>query len=79
MKIKSLRAFQIHIPFKLSFSHAHLKRKSSQNIIVETVLDSGIKGYGESLPRDYVTGETPEGVLKAYEKLDLDRLFREVL
>jgi L-alanine-DL-glutamate epimerase-like enolase superfamily enzyme len=76
MKIKSLRAFQIHIPFKMSFSHAHLKRKSSQNIIVETVLDSGVKGYGESLPRDYVTGETPEGVLKVYEKLDLDSLSR---
>jgi len=74
MKIKSLRAFQLHLPFRFSFTHAHLRRTSSQNIIVETTLDSGIKGYGESLPRDYVTGETPEKVLAIYEKLDLNDL-----
>ncbi len=77
MKIKSLRAFQLHLPFRFSFTHAHLKRSSSQNIIVETTLDSGIKGYGESLPRDYVTGETPEKVLAIYEKLSLDELSQD--
>jgi muconate cycloisomerase len=77
MKIKGLRAFQIEIPFKFSFSHAHLKRRSSRNIIVETTLDSGVTGYGESLPRDYVTGETAERVLRVYEDLDLDELARD--
>jgi len=74
MKIKSFRAFKLHVPFRFSFSHAHLKRHSSQNIIVETLLESGIKGYGESLPREYVTGESPEKVLQAYEKLHLEDL-----
>jgi len=74
MKIKSLRAFKLHVPFRFSFSHAHLKRNSSQNVIVETILESGLKGYGESLPREYVTGETPEKVLQVYEKLHLEDL-----
>jgi L-alanine-DL-glutamate epimerase-like enolase superfamily enzyme len=77
MRIKNLRAFQLHLPFRFSFTHAHIKRKSSQNIIVETVLDSGTKGYGESLPRDYVTGETAETVLKVYEGLNLNDLSRD--
>ena len=77
MRIKNLKAFQIDLPFRFSFSHAHLKRKSSKNIIVETTLESGVKGYGESLPRDYVTGETAEKVLKCYESLNLDDLARD--
>ncbi len=74
MKIKSLRAFPIQLPFRFSFTHAHLKRKVTHSIIVETTLDSGVKGYGESLPRDYVTGETTQKVLSSYENLNLDDL-----
>jgi len=77
MQIKNLRAFQLHLPFRFSFTHAHVRRKSSQNIIVETTLSSGTKGYGESLPRDYVTGETAEAVLKVYETLNLDDLAQD--
>ena len=69
MKIASLRAFRVQIPFKKKFKHSLRERSSTDNIIIEMRLKDGTVGYGEGLPRDYVTGETPEGVLAALEQL----------
>lgn len=70
MKIRSLETFNITLPFRISFGHALASRDESKNLIVKITLDNGICGYGEGVPRDYVTGETlacaEENVLLKY-------------
>lgn len=60
MKIRSLETFKITLPFRFSFGHSLASRSLSQNLLVKVVLDDGTVGWGEGVPRDYVTGETIE-------------------
>lgn len=48
------------IPFHLSFKHASAERNRTSSLWVEVHTGDGIIGYGESCPRPYVTGESPE-------------------
>ncbi len=57
-KVKAIELFIVELPFKKAFSHALYTRTSSDSIFVKVCLEDGITGYGESLPRKYVTGET---------------------
>ena len=61
------RILHVSIPFKNSFSHALKTRTESGSIFLSLRLEDGTVGYGESLPREYVTGETPESVIYALE------------
>ncbi len=58
MKIRSLETFKITLPFRFSFGHSLASRAESSNLIVKITLNDGCTGYGEGIPRDYVTGET---------------------
>lgn len=61
-----IRAFELHpicIPFKTSFTHARYQRRETRAVIVVLRSAEGEVGFGEILPRDYVTGETLEGAL----------------
>ncbi|HLE12724.1 MAG: hypothetical protein A2504_09770 [Bdellovibrionales bacterium RIFOXYD12_FULL_39_22] len=62
MKIKSLKLRQTNIPFVLVFKHALKSRSEVDGLIVELETENNIVGYGEALPREYVTGETTESV-----------------
>ena len=62
MKIKQCRLRLLHIPFVVVVKHSTKTRSDVETILVEVELESGIIGYGESLPRDYVTGETIQSV-----------------
>jgi len=53
------------LPFRFSFGHALAERKESTNVFVRLRLEDGTVGYGEGVPREYVTGETVEGALEA--------------
>ena len=53
------------LPFRLSFGHALAARRSTDNVYVRVTLDDGSVGFGEGVPRDYVTGETVEGAVTA--------------
>lgn len=68
MKIVDITASAVRLPFRFSFGHSLASRNNSSNVIVRVELksDSGKRliGYGESVPRDYVTGETVEGALR---------------
>jgi L-alanine-DL-glutamate epimerase-like enolase superfamily enzyme len=55
--IEAIRADSLAIPFKQSFRHASAARASTQTIWV-TASGSGVIGYGEGCPREYVTGES---------------------
>jgi L-alanine-DL-glutamate epimerase-like enolase superfamily enzyme len=63
MKITSARVYTLEIPFKQSFSHHLHTRHHSDSIVVEIVMDTGVRGFGEGVPRPYVTGETRHGCM----------------
>lgn len=86
-RIVQLRAFHVRIPFWRTVTHASHSRTSSENVVVECRLDNGVVGYGEGVPRDYVTGETIDismSLLRnvqwdASELVDSFRSFQEVV
>ncbi|HQR06340.1 MAG TPA: dipeptide epimerase [Gemmatales bacterium] len=61
--LKKLIARHIRLPLKKPVKHASHERHETANLVVEYHLDNGIVGYGEGVPRDYVTGETVESGL----------------
>lgn len=72
MKIIAARVYPLNIPFNEIFSHHLASRSASDTLVVELVTDSGVCGYGETLPRPYVTGENREETLAVLrEKLPL--------
>jgi muconate cycloisomerase len=58
VRIERLEIWDVLIPFRFSFGHALASRASSRNVIVAVRLEDGSVGYGEGVPREYVTGET---------------------
>ena len=56
-KVTELRLFAVDLPFKTAFRHAAAARTSSESLYLRVRLDSGAEGWGESLPRVYVSGE----------------------
>lgn len=63
MKILRVDASVIRLPFRFSFGHSIAARAYSDNLIVQIELEDGSTGYGEGIPREYVTGETIDGAL----------------
>ena len=62
VSIKKIEVLEVELPFKKAFQHALGKRQTSGSVFVKLHLDDGIVGFGEALPREYVTGETTESV-----------------
>lgn len=63
MRLSRLEVLEVRLPFRLSFGHARASRRSSTNVMVRAQTDEGVTGFGECVPRDYVTGETPAGAV----------------
>ena len=63
MKIKTCRIHQIAIPFTIPFKHSLAETASVRSLVFEVELQSGIRGYGECVPRSFVTGETVGSVM----------------
>jgi L-alanine-DL-glutamate epimerase-like enolase superfamily enzyme len=63
MRITRLEAFRIKIPFKRKYVHAEAEREEGENVIVRVTSDGSITGVGETIPREYLTGETPASVM----------------
>ena len=66
MKVRAIHLYHVRVPFRMTFRHAKAERTSSDNVVVSADLVSGERGFGESVPRDYVTGET---IVSAIESL----------
>jgi muconate cycloisomerase len=65
--VPSIESFEVHavdLPFKNPFKHSAAERSSSTSIFVECRTDAGARGFGECLPRPYVTGEERDGALR---------------
>jgi len=61
--VKRMDVFRVHIPFKVRFRHSRAEHRHTENIVVRLTLADGTQGYGECVPRAYVTSETPESVM----------------
>lgn len=73
-KIVGFTIHSLEVPFRKPFKHAAAERHSSESLYLECRLDSGESGFGEALPRDYVTGETRDGAVELLRDEILPRL-----
>lgn len=68
VKIVQLDTYRIAIPMR-SFEHAAASRDVAEGIVVRADFSDGSSGWGECLPRSYVTGETLETVVADLEEV----------
>src|SRR5258707_14219367 len=71
MKVVELTAFHVRIPLRRAIQHASHIRTETDNVIVRCVLDDRTEGFGEGVPREYVTGETIDSALALLRRSDL--------
>src|SRR5713226_7869406 len=64
MKVVELTAFHVYIPLRKPIRHASHMRSTTENVLVRCVLEDGTEGFGEGVPREYVTGETIDSALE---------------
>ena len=74
---KSLEVWTYQIPMRIRFEHAAAGRQTSTGILVRLELDDGEVGWGEGIPRDYVTGETCESAIEIIRRQYAARLLTD--
>ncbi len=67
-RVKRIEVLEVDLPFKKPFKHALKTRNVSNSVFVKIHLENGTTGYGESLPREYVTNETVDTVFSSLEE-----------
>lgn len=72
MRIAELTCYIVRVPLRRVIRHASATRSESENLLIRCRLANGIEGWGEGVPRNYVTGETPEGALEQFGQTRLD-------
>jgi muconate cycloisomerase len=72
--IAKFEIFAVDLPFRKVFRHAAAERRSSYSLFVKCATDNGHIGYGECLPREYVTGESRDAAFELLRDLFLPRL-----
>lgn len=70
MHIHRLTAFQVPIVLCSPVRHASHMRFGNETLLVRCVMDDGSVGWGEGLPRVYVTGESIASVWRHLEATD---------
>jgi L-Ala-D/L-Glu epimerase len=62
-KVTEVQVFAVDLPLRVPFRHAAAQRRQSNSVFLRLRFDDGTDGWGESLPRAYVTGETVDGAI----------------
>lgn len=73
MRIVELVARHVRIPLRRTIRHASHTRDETDSLVVSCRLDDGTEGWGEGLPRAYVTGETIDTAFEHLQHSDLPR------
>jgi muconate cycloisomerase len=76
-RIESVTIYRLRIPFHQVFSHALHSREESDAVIVKVKDSDGRSGFGESLPRSYVTGETTDTMIARIRDHLAPKILRE--
>ena len=71
MRITELAAFHVRIELRKPIRHASHARSDTDSIVVRCRLADGTIGWGEGLPREYVTGETIDSAWSLLQAADL--------
>jgi muconate cycloisomerase len=71
MRVRELTGWQVRVPLKRPIQHASHTRTETDNVVVRCTLDDGTTGYGEGVPREYVTGETVDSTVQLLAHSDL--------
>ena len=66
-RVLQLELMSVDLPFRRAFRHSAAARTNSEGLFVKCLTDTGAKGFGESLPRVYVTGETRDDAFALLE------------
>jgi L-Ala-D/L-Glu epimerase len=74
VRIRSLTAFELPIDLKTAIRHASHVRQHNDTLIVRCELTDGSVGWGEGLPRTYVTGESIDSVWRHLQATDFEQL-----
>jgi L-alanine-DL-glutamate epimerase-like enolase superfamily enzyme len=61
MRIVSFEIWAVDLSLRRTIGHSAGSRRVSDSLLVKCTLDDGTAGFGECLPRVYVTGETRDG------------------
>lgn len=75
MRLVELSAAHARIPLKRRIRHASHTRTDNDALIIIARLEDGTTGYGEGLPREYVTGETIDTAWDMFHAVDFTRDF----
>jgi muconate cycloisomerase len=75
MRIRRIDLYLNRHSFRFAFISLHAHRQQASGLLLRMETDTGVVGWGESTPREYVTGETCEGVCAAIESLIAEPLF----
>lgn len=71
MRVVEMSAWHVRIPLKKPIRHASHTRTETDNVVVRCTLADGTTGFGEGVPREYVTGETIDSALQLLKRSDL--------
>jgi muconate cycloisomerase len=71
MRVSELTVYHVLIPLRKSVRHASHARTDTDSLVVRCRLDNGQVGWGEGLPREYVTGETIDTAWQLLQATDL--------
>jgi muconate cycloisomerase len=75
MLIAELEIRHLRVPLRRPVRHASHTRSETDNVIVRCVLSDGSVGWGEGVPRDYVTGETVDSAIALIQQSELPSQF----
>ena len=64
--VTELHLLAVDLPFKVTVRHAAAARTTSESLFLRARLDDGTEGWGECLPRAYVSGEHCGGAAVSY-------------
>jgi muconate cycloisomerase len=71
MQVVFLEARHVRIRLKRPVKHASHTRTETDNLVVVCTLSDGKIGYGEGVPREYVTGETIDSCIDLLKRSNL--------
>ena len=71
--VRSIDLYHVLVPLRKPIRHASFSRSESDNLVVRVTLTDGTTGYGEGVPRAYVTGETIASAFASLGSFDLPR------
>ena len=69
MPIEQIVIYDLKIPFRRAIRHGLCSRSETESVIIQVLDDQGHRGFGEGVPRSYVTGETLVESLDAAESV----------